>query len=575
MKKEKFFIKKLSLLIRIQIIVLSILFMFFVGVSYSNAEKEMNATCRNYLEIYGNQLSARLDSMQKVMTRLLYNNTDLQMIQSKNEAQRLYASINLQREMAELLNIDSSVEYLIVADSSNDICLDAFNVQPLPEEKMALREYTEEISRQKNYPVQPWEVLKIGEKYYICKIAIQNHRTVAAYLSAESLLYTVKEAQLRNIQFLLTEDSGVVTATAGHSLFRNIVGKKTEDLENHWMISNSRMLLDGQLTLYGYEHISGVISQIKSGMFFMVLAILMLFVFSIHLKKYVEKELTDPMFQLEKSMERMRKGEYDLRIDIKTRYQEFALLSDTFNRLMDEIIGLKLAAYEKKLQLQEADQKYIRLQLRPHFFLNAMTTVLSLSTQGKNREIEVYIQALSKNIRYMFSSGLHTVSVKEEIRHVNNYIDMQELKYPGCIFHYVELPQQLEEWRIPQMLIHTLVENEYRYAVSKDSVLMLLIRISTERLGEEQMLKIEVEDDGKGYPQEVLEYMNGQSAHDTKDGTRVGLWSVRRLLELMYERNGLIKLSNVEPHGAKCLIYIPKKVVHEISNAQGHESGIS
>ena len=53
------------------------------------------------------------------------------------------------------------------------------------------------------------------------------------------------------------------------------------------------------------------------------------------------------------------------------------------------------------------------------------------------------MDALSRNIRYMFKSGLHTVPVEEEIRHIENYFEMQECKYPGCIFHFIDLPQAL------------------------------------------------------------------------------------------------------------------------------------
>ena len=35
---------------------------------------------------------------------------------------------------------------------------------------------------------------------------------------------------------------------------------------------------------------------------------------------------------------------------------------------------------------------------------------------------------------------------------------MQELNYPNCVFYYIDIPEELEEWRIPQMLIHTVIE---------------------------------------------------------------------------------------------------------------------
>lgn len=83
-------------------------------------------------------------------------------------------------------------------------------------------------------------------------------------------------------------------------------------------------------------------------------------------------------------------------------------------------------------------------------------------------------------------------------------------------------------------------------------------------------------DDGEGYPAEVLKYMNDDEneKRESEQGNRVGLWSIRRLLELMYERKGLFQISNVEPHGALSQIYIPEKVVHEVRNCISGENGI-
>ena len=146
--------------------------------------------------------------------------------------------------------------------------------------------------------------------------------------------------------------------------------------------------------------------------------------------------------------------------DIKSVYDKVdsyrkGKLKDAFNRLMDEIMKLKIQSYEKQIDLQETELKCIKLQIRPHFFLNAMTTISSLSQQGKNKEIESYISALSKNIRYMFRAGLHTVSLQEEVTHVENYFEMQELKYPGCVFYYIDINPEVREWKIPQMMIVT------------------------------------------------------------------------------------------------------------------------
>jgi len=113
------------------------------------------------------------------------------------------------------------------------------------------------------------------------------------------------------------------------------------------------------------------------------------------------------------------------------------------------------------------------------------------------------------------------------------------------------------------MLIQTFVENEFKYAVSVDSVLTLLIHISKEPFDGEEMLLIRIEDDGKGYPEDVLRYMNGDASRPGDDGERVGLWSVRRMMALMYERKDLIELKNIEPHGCLNLIRVPAVPVNE------------
>ena len=85
------------------------------------------------------------------------------------------------------------------------------------------------------------------------------------------------------------------------------------------------------------------------------------------------------MGHMQRSMEQMQTGNREYRITKEFESNEFIVLKDAFNRLMDEIMKLKIQSYEKQIDLQETELKCIKLQIRPHFFLNAMTTISSLS----------------------------------------------------------------------------------------------------------------------------------------------------------------------------------------------------
>ena len=198
-----------------------------------------------------------------------------------------------------------------------------------------------------------------------------------------------------------------------------------------------------------------------------------------------------------------------------------------------------------------------------------MTTISSLSQQGQNDKITEYISALSKNIRYMFRSGLHTVPLSEEIKHVENYFEMQELKYPDSVFYNIEIDPEAQDWPVPQMLIHTIIENEYKYAVNVDQMLTILIKGTVWENEGERLLFLEIEDDGEGYPEDVLEQF--RDGYRENDGSRVGLWSLRKMMALMYERDDLFTIRNIEPHGCKNTFIIPQKPVHEVRETNDTE----
>ena len=227
---------------------------------------------------------------------------------------------------------------------------------------------------------------------------------------------------------------------------------------------------------------------------------------------FLRREMLAPMGHMQRSMEQMQTGNREYRITKEFESNEFIVLKDAFNRLMDEIMKLKIQSYEKQIDLQETELKCIKLQIRPHFFLNAMTTISSLSQQGKN------------------------IDINPEVR----------------------------EWKIPQMIIHTIIENEYKYAVNINQMLTILIKASKADVNGEEMLYVEVEDDGAGYPKEVLQFFENQENTISKTGERVGLKSVKRMMELMYEREGLFTISNIEPHGCKNTFRIPAHAVQEM-----------
>lgn len=567
------FVQMMNLMMGIQMAAVSVLLIIFAVSVYSAARKETDIAAENFLNIYATQIENRIQKVDMQLTTIINEDEDLQLLESEDEAKRHYASVRLAQSINDIINIDQSADIFVITEADHNICIDA-KADNLPyADKNSLRSMFMDYA-EPGRQTDGWKFQKIGDTFYLYRAIVSNRRVTAAAISAESLLKTVSLRDVDTYGFVLTDADDMVKAYAGYPLFDHEVDIRIDALRAVRNLENREEMLNGRVRLYSYESRTNVFRHLYKNAIFILAVIALLCVFDLYFMGTERKQIIQPMQGMIQDMERIRGGDYELRVEERGDNQEFSLLSRTFNQMMDEIVNLKIRFYEKQLALSDAEQKYIRLQIRPHFFLNAMTTIAGLSAKKKNAEIEKYINALSKNIRYMFSSGLHTVSVKEELHHVENYFEMQEMRYAGCIFYFIEMPEELEDWQIPQMLIHTLIENEYKYGISQGHSLMVLIKASVAVYDGEDMLLIEIEDDGKGYPEEVLTAINQDRAQQKEDGTRVGLWSVKRLLELMYDRKNLFLISNVEPHGALNQIYIPRRPVNERSMEYMDEQGI-
>jgi len=555
--RKDYLVKKIILYMAVLIVLLACVLGIYAYSSYAVLADELRQEAASILQVYGSTLKGRLAQMDGVLQNLLLQNyNELQLLKSASETSRFYALQDIHNYISDVMLNDTGVGGLVVADVEYGLCVDAEAFSVTYWDREALRQYAVDCARGGDVP-RTWRFVTLNGKAYLCKLYVYNGRAAGAFTATADFLANVPGGGEREQTLVLTDADGVIADYVGNALDASQIGVNVSELTAYGVQTAQYAVAEGQILLNLRIRSVIVWSQARILMAVALAVVVVTLLFGALIVRYVHREMVRPMNRMTEDMRRIDRGEYALRIRGEYGTHEFTQLKDTFNRLMDVIVHLRIQSYEKRIELREMELKSIRLQLKPHFFLNAITTISSLSSRGRDKEIKTYVDALSKNIRYMFKSGLHTVPVGEEIRHIENYFDMQECRYPGCIFHFVDLPAELESWRIPQMLVQTFVENEYKYAVSPDEVLTILIHISRELFTGEDMLLIRIEDDGKGYPEDVLLYMNGAAPKPADEGERVGLWSVRRMMALMYERDDLIELQNVEPHGCVNLVRVP------------------
>ena len=202
---------------------------------------------------------------------------------------------------------------------------------------------------------------------YLYKVSVVNDHAVAVIVSVQTLMEMIQENISENSCFVMTDRDGAVWGYSGQELFPGEERIPSEELLTDQMIVCCIEIADGQMELYCLVEKKAAFDRFYGRAILILLIIFLLGMIDLVFIRTEYKQLIWPMREMTKDMEKMGKGDYELRVQERGNNREFSMLAQTFNQLMDEIAHLKIQFYEKKIELGDAEQKYIRLQIRPHF----------------------------------------------------------------------------------------------------------------------------------------------------------------------------------------------------------------
>lgn len=273
---------------------------------------------------------------------------------------------------------------------------------------------------------------------------------------------------------------------------------------------------------------------------------------------YLRKKVLKPTNSLLVAQDELGSGNIDYRLTAEAGSSEFETLFSSFNNMADQIQNLRIESYDRLLKIRENQLQMVRAQIKPHFFLNAITTVYNMTYQNRPEDIRAFLQALAKYVRYMMNIQSSSVTIAEELLHIENYLKMQDLRFPHSVTYTIHCPGDVGRVEIPFLMLFTLVENTFKHAM--DLYKPLQLSISCEFWHEEGFsgCRLAVEDNGDGFSPQVLEeYQKELPEGQLPPKEHLGLSNIRRTLEFTYHRRDLLRLSNRETGGARAEILVP------------------
>lgn len=399
-----------------------------------------------------------------------------------------------------------------------------------------------------------WKFTEINGTMYMHYAITYNGRTLATFVNIDDLfkpLLDMNFVQQGNI--IITDDnknivySSIETDTIPDSSFHytlhSYIGNDKNMPYNIYLYTNN-------FRNYGNFFVFQLFVIITSTIACLILAISIL-------KMYTK--VVQPIREFSENLAHLNQGTTPLNFQ-SSRIRELEQTNTQFKNLIHEIRNLKITIYENELEKKHSQITFLQHQIKPHFYLNCLTTINSMAQLEDYKKIQSMVNFTSRYLRYLFQTDKEFLCIEYELSHIQAYLDIQQLRL-GAFFSYTcSIEDSDKNALIPPLLLITFIENSIKHAYAGNNTLQITLSVTQKTVLSKQYLQIDIVDSGQGFSADVLEKLKLGENPGTDDRAHIGILNSMQRLQLLYGDNHKIRFFNEECGGAHIQLLIPYQI---------------
>ncbi|WP_066320826.1 histidine kinase [Bacillus sp. FJAT-29814] len=228
------------------------------------------------------------------------------------------------------------------------------------------------------------------------------------------------------------------------------------------------------------------------------------------------------------------------------------LTESTKNHADSAVARLSIEKEMLEKKIIDLEAKNMSLVVNPHFLFNTLNCIARIAYFEHSHKTEELIYYLSDLLRYNLKQDdqLHTIG--SEIDNIMKYLYIQKARFKNRLEYTIDVPENIKAYRIPNMVIQPIVENALIHGITprRDGGKINIIAHETD----EEVI-ITVEDNGNGFPRDVLERIK-QS--ENKSG--LGFRSTDKRLKQNYGECYGLEIVKSDFSGSTVAIKIPTQI---------------
>lgn len=192
-------------------------------------------------------------------------------------------------------------------------------------------------------------------------------------------------------------------------------------------------------------------------------------------------------------------------------------------RLFRRQYQMELRRSQLEKEKTETELKYLKSQINPHFLFNTLNNIYALARKGSDKTAES-VMKLSALMRFMlYDASSATVPLRAEIKIIDDYIELEKLRYTDRLKVYFSKDVDNPEQAIAPLLLIHFVENAFKHGAG-ESRAEVDIRISLTL--KDSLLS--------------AEFSNPIGPErESNEPVRIGMGNIQRQLNLLYPAHTL------------------------------------
>ncbi|MFC0333301.1 sensor histidine kinase [Paenibacillus sepulcri] len=265
--------------------------------------------------------------------------------------------------------------------------------------------------------------------------------------------------------------------------------------------------------------------------------------------------LTRPLRKIKLLMQEVQRGNLDVSFNLKYS-DEVGMLGRHFNMMVSRVQTLIEEVEFTQARKKEAELIALQSQINPHFIYNTLEMIRMTAEVNDDDEVSEMTYILGKLLRYGVNHANRSVTIREEIDHLQNYLALQNMRFADRYKLIIHIPEDIYALPCIKLIFQPIIENAIHHAF-RDKPESGTIQIAAAHDGED--IVIHLSDDGVGMNEQALkilrDHISGVQLIDS--GRGIGLRNINERIKLQFgERYGL-KVDSREEIGTIVTLRLP------------------